>query len=124
MENSQLQRNIESKVEEESFSGTILFIPKKRKGKGKVKDFRVQVSIEQRIISDGFMESPRPTISFSVILPANSEVFVKVASGDLAGLRRMLIEGKASLSDCNEKGNSLLTVSSTDLEPEHVLTCK
>jgi hypothetical protein len=85
MENSQLQRNIESKVEEESFSGTILFIPKKRKEKGKVKDFRVQVSIEQRIISDGFMESPRPTISFSVILPANPEVFVKVASGGFSG---------------------------------------
>lgn len=69
----------------------------------------MQISIQQSVIN-GFMGSLRPTVSFSAILPNGSEVFRKVKNGDLDGLRQMLAEGTASLSDCNERGNSLLTV--------------
>lgn len=56
------------------------------------------------------MRSLRPTISFSAILPEDSEVFRMVSCGDLSGLRRLLAERKVSLSDCDELGRSLLTV--------------
>lgn len=74
--------------------------------------FRIQISIQQKVSPDGFMTSLCPTLSFSAILPNDSEVFLKVRAGDLDGLQRMLADGTAALSDCDESGASasLLTV--------------
>jgi hypothetical protein len=102
------KRRIQSAAESEDeyILGTVSFIPNKRR---RTTNFRVQISIQQSVIN-GFMGSLRPTVSFSAMLPNASEVFRKVATGDLDGLRQMLTEGTASLSDCDELGNFLLVV--------------
>lgn len=94
-------------AEEEYLLGTVSFMPNKRRS---AKNFRIQISIHQNVSSEGLMTSLRPTISFSAILPNNSEVFRKVESGDLDRLQQMLANGTAALSDCDERGNSLLVV--------------
>jgi hypothetical protein len=85
---------------------TISFMPNKRR----TKNFRIQISIQQKVSPNGFMTSLLPALSFSAILPNNSEGFRKVESGALDGLRRMLANETAVLSDCNERRNPLLTV--------------
>jgi hypothetical protein len=94
-------------AEEEYLLGTVSFMPNRTR---RTKNVRIQISIQQKVSPDGFMTSLRPTLSFSAILPNDSEVFLKVKAGDLDGLQRMLADGTATLSDCNERGNSLLTV--------------
>ncbi|KAJ9614645.1 hypothetical protein H2200_002782 [Cladophialophora chaetospira] len=49
-----------------------------------------------------------PSLTVSPIVPAQSEVFAAIKTGDLTGLKSLLQEGRASLKDCDPQGRSLL----------------
>ncbi|KAF8528325.1 ankyrin repeat-containing domain protein [Trichophaea hybrida] len=102
--------------EDKIFAGTMSFMPNST-GLRNNKSFRISVSLEQAIKSGGILLSPQPTISFSAVLPENSEVFNLAKTGDLDGLVRLFSEGKASLSDCDTSGRSLLTYACYGLQP-------
>lgn len=87
---------------EDIFEGTVSFIPKKP-------DWRTKISTSffQRSTKDGFF-SFSPRLSFCAIIPDSSEIFALVSRGDLKGIINHLQQGKASLSDCDSKGRTLL----------------
>lgn len=89
---------------EDIFEGIVSFIPKKT-------DWRTKISTSffQRLTKDGFF-SLSPRLSFCAIIPDSSEIFVLVKDGDLKGIINHLQQGKASLSDCDSEGRTLLNV--------------
>ena len=89
---------------ENIFEGTISFI-RKRSDYGT----KVFASFLQRSTQNGFF-SVSPSLAFCAIIPDNSEIFALVEKGDLKGIITRLQQGKASLSDCDSKGRTLLNV--------------
>jgi hypothetical protein len=51
-----------------------------------------------------------PMLSFHAIIPGSSPVFAAVKQGDLERLHKLLQDGQASLTDCDEDGRPLLQV--------------
>lgn len=87
----------------EVFEGDMIFLP------NSVPNTRISVSFQQRLTHQGSLLG-KPTISFSAILPDNSEVFLRIKDGDLEGLLQLLAQGAASLTDRDPEGRSLLNV--------------
>jgi hypothetical protein len=54
--------------------------------------------------------SLKPTISFTAIIPDDSEIFALARGGDLQGIIKHVQQGHASLTDCDTKGRTLLNV--------------
>jgi hypothetical protein len=93
----------------ETISVTIGFLPNGHTHERRQR-VRFQASYLQMILRCGSTSSPTPTISLSAVLPADSEVFTMAKNGDLKGIIHLCADGKASLSDCDTNGWSLLTV--------------
>ncbi len=55
--------------------------------------------------------TPEPVIRILRIRPNNSEIFKAVRRQDISRIRRMIMDGEASVRDVNEDGESLITVS-------------
>lgn len=89
---------------EEIFEGRIDFIPKRTN-----RQIRISASFMQRVAKDGFF-SLKPRLSFCAVIPYNSEIFDLVSCGDLKGIIDHIQQGKASLSDCDPEGRTLLNV--------------
>ena len=101
---SQSQPESASEVVTEAFAGTLTLLPKTKGKKMKLRAF-----FAQHVMRNGVF-SFAPTLSFHAIIPDNSSVFQLIESGDLEGLKQILQNGRASLTDCNTSGNSLLGV--------------
>lgn len=93
-----------NEVVEEIFEGRVNFIPKRTD-----RQTKISTSFMQRVTKDGFF-SLKPRLSFCAIIPHNSEIFALVGDGDLKGIIVHLQQGKASLSDCDPEGRTLLNV--------------
>lgn len=102
-ENDILTRKPDQEVED-VFEGTVSFISKRT-------DWRTKISASfiQRLTRDGFF-SLSPRLSFCAIIPDHSEIFALVENGDLKGIINLLQQGKASQSDCDSEGRTLLNV--------------
>jgi hypothetical protein len=87
-----------------AFAGTISILPRTKKRK-----MQIRASFFQHMTQNGGY-SFAPTISFHAVIPDDSKVFQLVEDGDLHGLRQMLQDGLASLTDCDTYGRSLLGV--------------
>ena len=55
--------------------------------------------------------TPEPVLRILKIRPNNSEIFKALRSQDISRIRRMIVDGEASVRDVNEEGESLITVS-------------
>lgn len=55
--------------------------------------------------------APEPVLRILRVRPNNSEIFKALRIQDLAKIRELITEGKASVRDVNEEGESLITVS-------------
>lgn len=93
----------------ETFKGSLIHIPKSNTKKRKRNQLIIRANFAQRLAKNGAFTFS-PTISFSSIRPDNAEIFQVVRNGDLMGLRCLLEEKKASLTDCDTSGNNLLWV--------------
>jgi hypothetical protein len=56
--------------------------------------------------------SLQPVLTFSAVIPSNSLAFQLARAGDLDGIRTLLNNGKASISNCDGKGKTMLHVCS------------
>ncbi len=86
------------------FEGTINLIP--------ASDFsrtKISTSFLQKSTVNGYM-SLKPTLSFTAIIPDDSEIFTLTRRGDLQGIIDHVQQGHASLTDCDTKGRTLLNV--------------
>jgi hypothetical protein len=103
-----------------SFAGTISILPRTKKRK-----MQIRASFFQHMTQNGGY-SFAPTISFHAVIPNDSKVFQLVEDGDLDGLKQMLQDGLASLTDCDMDGRSLLGVRFSILAGDTMpwLTCK
>ena len=53
----------------------------------------------------------RPTVTFSNLIPEHAEIWQCIKHDDVSGMRSLFKQRKASISDCDEYGESLLAVS-------------
>lgn len=90
------------------FTGTLTFMPNSSAGKSSM---RILCSLEQITRAGESLSSPHTSISFSLVRLDGSDVFWLAELGDLEGLKRMFVEGKASLTDCDTIGTTFLAVS-------------
>jgi hypothetical protein len=88
----------------EIFAGTVTLLPKDPTVRAKL-----QATFLQKITTGGF-SSIHPTLSFCSMIPRNSIVFDTVIKGDVNDLVSMLVQGLASVTDCDPDGRSLLSV--------------
>jgi hypothetical protein len=98
----------EDDTREEVFAGKVTVMPVNAIPSGG-RGIRILASLQQKVARGGAF-SLKPTLTFSAVIPNNSEIFQMAASGDLTGLIKLFAEGKASLTDCNVEGRTLLTV--------------
>jgi hypothetical protein len=87
-----------------SFAGTISILPRTKQ-----RQMQIRASFFQHMTQNGAY-SFAPTISFHAVIPNDSKVFQLIEDGDLDGLKQMLQDGLASLTDCDTNGRSLLGV--------------
>lgn len=71
--------------------------------------YKITATVLQNLTCNGYY-SLKPTLSYHAMIPFESEVFVTVKTGNLLNLKHLLKEGKASLTDCDPHGRSLLNV--------------
>ena len=88
----------------EDFTAKVTYFPDSRTGS------MFEATIKQRMVWNGTFSSV-PRLQVNLVLPGDSLVFQLVQAGRLADLKALLREGKASLRDHDELGNSLLVVS-------------
>lgn len=92
-----------------SFAATISILPRTKERK-----MQIRASFFQHMTRNGGY-SFTPTISFHAVIPNDSRVFRLAEGDDLDGLKQMLQDGLASLTDCDMNGRSLLGVRDTIL---------
>ncbi|KAF8250895.1 ankyrin [Wilcoxina mikolae CBS 423.85] len=109
----------EDGIREEVFSGKVTVMPAYAIPSGG-RGIRILASLQQKVARKGVF-SLKPTLTFSAVIPDNSEIFQMAASGDLEGLVKLFMEGKASLTDCNVEGRTLLTYA---VEGDQPAVCK
>jgi hypothetical protein len=91
---------------EELVSARVILTPASRTG------LRSQVTLEiAQALRKGNNILTTPTISFRSIVPYSSEIFDIVRYGSIIDLQKAIGKGKASTTDCDPKGRSLLNVS-------------
>lgn len=89
----------------EKLAGTLKLLTKtKNKRNIKIRAFFVQ-----QVLSQGTL-SISPVLSFHAIIPDDSKVFQLIKHGDLQGLKQILQDGEASLTDRDTLSRSLLGV--------------
>ena len=87
----------------EVFEAVTSFVP------DTVPSIKVSVMCQQRLTYQGsFLQNP--ALTFSAVLPNDSEVFLAIKAGDIDKLLQLLTDHKASLSDCDSYGRPLLYV--------------
>jgi len=59
---------------------------------------------------NGVLHMLPPMLSFHAIIPGSSPIFAAIRQGDLEHLHKLLQDGQASLTDCDEDGRPLLQV--------------
>ena len=89
----------------EVFVASMSFVPRDMR-----LGYKISSSFLQTITAEESL-SRVPTLTFCRMVASNSEVFSLVQKGDLTGLLSLLQDGQAALTDCDEEGRSLLTVS-------------
>lgn len=87
------------------FEGTVSLRPKSGSSRKKL-----LLSFFQQFSSSGFT-SLNPTLSFHALLPCDSAIFCAIELGDMTSMLGLLNDKKASLTDCDTEGRSLLCVS-------------
>lgn len=55
--------------------------------------------------------TPEPVLRILRICSNDSEIFKAVRRQDISRIRKLIVDGKASVRDVNEEGESLITVS-------------
>ncbi|MCJ1396513.1 hypothetical protein MMC18_009404 [Xylographa bjoerkii] len=95
----------------EIFVAGMTFIPKDARFGFKISSSFLQTMTAQESLSR------IPTLSFCRMIANQSEVFSLVANGNLVGLVRLLKDGRAALTDCDEEGRSLLTYACHHQQP-------
>ncbi|MCJ1267076.1 hypothetical protein MMC22_006961 [Lobaria immixta] len=70
--------------------------------------YKISVTVVQDLTCYGF-HSLRPTLSYHAMVQFKSEVITTVKTGNLHILKHLLQQGKASLTDCDPAGRSLLS---------------
>ena len=113
-DSSQNHFGIANEVATAAFAGTITLLPKTKRKKLKIRAFFSQYMMKNGTFSFA------PTLSFHAVIPDDSPVFRLVEDGDLEGLKQMLQDGLASVTDCDTRGRSLLAVCS--IHPTLMLT--
>lgn len=115
-----LRKQIEEQVDQENaiFTGTLTITPTSQEVVRK-QSLRLTASLQQKVQYEGYY-SLKPTLSFSAVLPVNSEVFKMAKDGNVEGLMKLLQDGEASLSDCDTAGRQLLHVSLCPVRKEIV----
>jgi hypothetical protein len=88
----------------EDFIAKVTYFPGSRNGS------MLKATITQRTARDRYSSSI-PQLQVNLVLPRNSLVFQLVREGRLAEFKALLRDGKASLRDHDDLGNSLLAVS-------------
>ena len=88
----------------ESFSATVEYLPN-----GSLPKTKITASFQQFMKLQG-ATALNPTLAFSAMIPDDALIFESIRANDVSGIRRLLEEGVASLSDCDLKGRSLLYV--------------
>lgn len=79
---------------------------------GQLRRFRLSVDLTQQKLQGVSGLSPLvPSIIAHRIVPDNAAVFVLVGRDDVAGLKKLVANGCASIWDCDRWGRSLLHVS-------------
>lgn len=71
--------------------------------------YKINATVLQNLTCNGY-SSLKPTLSYHAMMPFESDVFVTVRTGNLFRLKHLLQQGKASLTDCDPDGRSLLSV--------------
>lgn len=71
--------------------------------------YKMSATVLQNLTCSGYY-SLKPTLSYHAKMPFESEVLVTVRTGNLLDLKILLRQGKASLTDCDPAGRSLLSV--------------
>lgn len=71
--------------------------------------YKITATVLQNLTCNGYY-SLKPTLSYHAMMPLKSEVFVAVETGNLLNLKNLLKQRRASLTDCDPKGRSLLNV--------------
>jgi hypothetical protein len=89
---------------EEAFYETLTLMSKGSSNPVKLRAFFIQ-----KILRSGVF-SLSPTLSFHAIVPDDSLIFELVRQGNVKGLVEELQNGRASLTDCDSHGRSLLGV--------------
>ncbi|MCJ1377452.1 hypothetical protein MMC17_000547 [Xylographa soralifera] len=95
----------------EIFIASMTFIPKDARFGYKISSSFLQILTAKESLSC------IPTLSFCRMVANDSEVFSLVEKGDLAGLFRLLQDGQATLTDCDEEGRSLLNYACYGKQP-------
>jgi hypothetical protein len=91
---------------EELVSARVILTPASRTG------LRSQITLEiAQALRKGNNILTTPTISFRPIVPYSSEIFDIVRYGSIIDLQKAIGKGKASTTDCDPNGRSLLNVS-------------
>ena len=88
----------------ESFSATVDYLPN-----GPFPKSKISVAFEQ-FTRFRNATSLNPVLSFCAMIPDDAEIFYLISEDDVHGVQRMLEQGRASLSDCDSGGRSLLYV--------------
>jgi len=89
---------------EEIFAGTVTLMANNTEPK-----LRISLSIQQKIVETGCF-ALRPTLSLSVVIPEDSDVFRFVQCGNMDSLLEILSLGQAALGVCDTSGRTLLHV--------------
>ncbi|MCJ1269365.1 hypothetical protein MMC22_009257, partial [Lobaria immixta] len=79
--------------------------------------YKISATVVQNLTCNGY-HSLKPTLSYHAMMPFESEVFVTVQTGNLPTLKHLLQQGKASLTDCDPAGRSLLSYASYYRHPD------
>lgn len=94
---------------EEAFLGRVAFLPKFKASKTVL-----EVSFLQDLMRNS-LQSLSSGLSFRNMVSPDSQLWSVFANDNLHGLRSMIREGNASLTDCDLEGRSLLNVSSSNV---------
>lgn len=70
--------------------------------------YKTSATVTQNFTCNGYY-SLKPTLSYHAMMPFKSEIFV-TETGNLQNLKNLLQEKRASLTDCDPDGRSLLSV--------------
>ena len=89
----------------EIFASTVTFHPN-----DPLLGAKLRVAFLQRIMANGYF-SVWPTLTFCCTIPANSAIFKAVSNGDIEEMVQMFQKNLASVTDCDPRGRSLLSVS-------------